>query len=595
MTHLSFRRLPWRLSLWALAVVAVVAGGAGVYAIVTDMTDVANVHQPVAQHIDQDELNAIPDQFERFSEAFEVGDVLFATQFNALDGSGANVGNGQRFTRVPRADLRGNGQWRNHTPFRVTGPNAQGCFECHEQPFEDGSGTAAQNVHRDPFRTGVLGQFIERNTPHFFGSGGLQRLAEEMSDELDADLERVRAAACADGSRTFSTRLDAKGVDFGVLAARRSSPSSNPCAVTFNTEQVSGVNFAPPPDNPTGDPALFVAPFQWKGSVNFLRDFNRGAAHNELGMQSVEIVGNDVDGDFDGIRNEMTIGDQTALAVYIGSQPRPTTLLELNSLGLLDPALTSTQIATINRGRVVFDEVGCDSCHRFSLTINTPIFSEPSQNPAYRDGAAFPAGQSTAAEGVTPQNAVRMNLTTDHPDNHIPRPGGGTFNLGSFRRDSAGRAVVELLGDLKRHRMGPRLAEPVNEIAGDDVTPLPPDPRNRMFPDTFMTENLWGAGSTSPYMHDGRATTLAEAILEHAAPGDTVSEARGARSAYLQRSTSDKRALIAFLENQVLFKIEEEEAAAIAARPSARTLTSADGKQRVVKIAPKGFRIVLPE
>ena len=30
-----------------------------------------------------------------------------------------------------------------------------------------------------------------------------------------------------------------------------------------------------------------------------------------------------------------------------------------------------------------------------------------------------------------------------------------------------------------------------------------------------MTENLWGVGSTAPYMHDGRATTLAEAILEH--------------------------------------------------------------------------------
>jgi hypothetical protein len=594
MTHLSYRRLFPRRSLWALAVmVALLAGGAGVYAIVTDMTDVALVHEPVAQHIDQEELNAIPGQFDRFIEAFEVGDLLFATQFNALDGSGANVGNGQRFTRVPRADLRGAGQWRNHTPFRVTGPNAQGCFECHEQPFEDGSGTAAQNVHRDAFRTGVIGQFIERNTPHFFGSGAVQRLAEEMSDDLDADLERVRAAACADGSRSFSTRLDSKGVDFGVLSARRTG--TNPCRVAFDTTQVSGVNFAPPVDNPTGDPALFVTPFQWKGSVGFLRDFNRGASHNELGMQAVEIVGDDVDGDFDGIANEMTIGDQTALAVYIGGQPRPTTLLELNSLGLLDPALSSTQIANINRGRVVFDEVGCDTCHRFSMTINTPIFSEPSQNPAFRDGATFPAGQSTAAEGVTPQNAVRMNLTTDHPDNHIPRPGGGTFNLGTFRRDSSGRAIVELLGDLKRHRMGPRLAEPVNEIAGDDVTPLPPDPRNRMFPDTFMTENLWGVGSTAPYLHDGRATTLAEAILEHAAPGDTVSEARGSRSAYLQRSASDKRALIAFLENQVLFKIEEEEEGVAAARPSAQLLKASDGKRRVVKIAPKGFRIVLPE
>ena len=90
----------------------------------------------------------------RSTEAFELGDELFGAQFNALDGSGANVGRGQRFTRVPRADLNGPTEWKSHFPPAVTGPNAQGCFECHEQPFEDGSGTAAQNVHRDPFRTG---------------------------------------------------------------------------------------------------------------------------------------------------------------------------------------------------------------------------------------------------------------------------------------------------------------------------------------------------------------------------------------------------------------------------------------------------------
>ncbi len=47
----------------------------------------------------------------RSTEAFELGDELFGTQFNALDGSGANVGRGQRFTRVPRADLKGPTEW----------------------------------------------------------------------------------------------------------------------------------------------------------------------------------------------------------------------------------------------------------------------------------------------------------------------------------------------------------------------------------------------------------------------------------------------------------------------------------------------------
>ncbi len=46
----------------------------------------------------------------------------------------------------------------------------------------------------------------------------------------------------------------------------------------------------------------------------------------------------------------MTIGDQTALAIYLAAQPRPTTLLELNSLGLLEPALTTAQNLADQRG-----------------------------------------------------------------------------------------------------------------------------------------------------------------------------------------------------------------------------------------------------
>jgi hypothetical protein len=138
----------------------------------------------------------------------------------------------------------------------------------------------------------------------------------------------------------------------------------------------------------------------------------------------------------------------------------------------------------------------------------------------------------------------------------------------------------------------------VNEIAGDDVTPIPLSPRNRHTPDTFLTENLWGVGSTAPYMHDGRATTLAEAILEHAVSStDTASEARASRSAYLSRSTFDKQALIAFLENLVLFKIEEEEEGSLTLAEATRALITAPrGPRQVVKIAPKGFRIrVNPE
>ncbi len=160
------------------------------WAIVTDFRNVDDVHDAVAVHADQRALNALSADAE-FDEAFELGDELFGTAFNALDGGGANVGQGQRYTRTPRSDLKGQGEWFNHTPFRVTGPNAAGCFECHDTPFEDGAGTPAGNVHRDPFRTGLVGQFVQRNTPHVFAPGAIQRLAEEMTDGLSADQNRL--------------------------------------------------------------------------------------------------------------------------------------------------------------------------------------------------------------------------------------------------------------------------------------------------------------------------------------------------------------------------------------------------------------------
>jgi hypothetical protein len=83
--------------------------------------------QPAASHVDQAELNDLVRSgkgSEAFHEAFEDGDELFETVFHAVDGVGANVGKGERFTRTPRADLAGPGEWARHVPSRETGPNA---------------------------------------------------------------------------------------------------------------------------------------------------------------------------------------------------------------------------------------------------------------------------------------------------------------------------------------------------------------------------------------------------------------------------------------------------------------------------------------
>jgi CxxC motif-containing protein (DUF1111 family) len=297
------------------------------------------------------------------------------------------------------------------------------------------------------------------------------------------------------------------------------------------------------------DPDLVVRPFQWKGSVAFLRDFNRGAAHNELGMQAVEIVGDGIDGDGDEMVDELGVGDATALAVYLAAQPRPTTRLELSRLGLI-PALSRAEREAIARGERAFATIGCADCHVPRLPIDDPVFHEPSLHPAYRD-AAFPAGQDPVARGVSPELAVRFDLTRDQPDNQIRDKRGRVIHrLGSLARDARGRAQADLYGDLRRHDLGPDLAESIDEVGtGASV---------------FLTENLWGVGSTAPYLHDGRATTLTEATLAHAGDSQT------SRDAFVALAEAEQKDVIAFMENLVLFKLPEEAAEPAAPAPHPR-------------------------
>jgi CxxC motif-containing protein (DUF1111 family) len=108
--------------------------------------------------------------------------------------------------------------------------------------------------------------------------------------------------------------------------------------------------------------------------------------------------------------------------------------------------------------------------------------------------------------------------------------------LGSFVRDAQGHAVVTLFGDLRRHDMGSGDAEEVDEAGTGKAV--------------FMTENLWGVGSTAPYMHDGRSASITEAILEHGG------EALTSRNNFATGSTTSQQHLVTFLKNNVLFKSE---------------------------------------
>jgi hypothetical protein len=342
--------------------------------------------------------------------------------------------------------------------------------------------------------------------------GALQLLAEEATGELKQIRDKAGSRARVTGRPVRASLTTTNNVDYGFIVV---DPSG-----TVNVDGVRGV-----------DSDLVVKPFQWKGSFASVRAFVRDALENEIGMQPVETVGENNDLDRDGVADEFSVEQVTALTVYQAAQPRPATLIELNRR---DPAafpLTNAEKFSITAGEQLFSQTGCAGCHRPALRLKSSVFREPSRSPDYRD-ATFPSGANPVGAGLDPARPVSFDLTAHTDPSGLP-----------FESDGRGGAMIRLFGDLKRHDMGPGLAESIDEKGtGASV---------------WRTRELWGVGSTGPWLHDGRATTLREAILLHGG------EAQESRDQFAALRQNDQSQVIKFLQNLVLFKAEPAEEAQV--------------------------------
>lgn len=94
---------------------------------------------------------------------------------------------------------------------------------------------------------------------------------------------------------------------------------------------------------------------------------------------------------------------------------------------------------------------------------------------------------------------------------------------------------VEAYSDLLLHDMGAGLADGLHFGA---IGPGGIDSRSE-----FRTQPLWGVRLHGPFLHDGRAETLEEAVLFHGG------EAQASRDDFAALSAHDRRAVLSFLEH----------------------------------------------
>ncbi|MCC7421464.1 MAG: c-type cytochrome [Planctomycetaceae bacterium] len=102
--------------------------------------------------------------------------------------------------------------------------------------------------------------------------------------------------------------------------------------------------------------------------------------------------------------------------------------------------------------------------------------------------------------------------------------------------------VTGIYSDLLLHDMGQTLS-----AGGSYNDPPIPDPDEFVSAPAkqseWRTPPLWGVADAAPYMHDGRAATLEEAIRAHTGQGDP------ARTAFTQLALEEQKQLVLFLKS----------------------------------------------
>jgi hypothetical protein len=480
------RRAIIGVSLAGLAVaVALPVSGQNMLAPIFEVSSVVGDERRLTAHLDQAALEAgrVP-----FQKIVAHGKALFDMPFTEADGQGRPTQNGvfPPASRTPRA-LPDNFN-------RVSGPDADSCSGCHNKPRSGGGGDNVANVFvlgqrfsffDDPTQQdenglaapGTLSAAAnERNTLGMFGSGAIEMLAREMTADLLSIRQKAIQQAAAGTSVTLP--LTTKGVSFGAITAHPDG--------SVDTSAVEGV-----------DPDLIIRPFHQKGVVISLREFTNNAYPHHHGMQPVERFGLNTDPDGDGVINELSVGDITAVSIYQAQLAIPGQVIPRNRV-----------IANaIKRGEKLFNQIGCSSCHIPELKLNNPVYSEPNPyNPPFN------------LQTSQVQRLVKFDLTRQGELPRLERRGQG--------------AIVRAFTDLKRHDLG---NDPL--IANEKVIQAGV-PTN-----VFITKKLWGFYSEPHFLHNGRATTVTQAILAHGG------EAATARGNFQSLPDADRRAVIEFLKS----------------------------------------------
>ena len=379
------------------------------------------------------------------------------------------------------------------------GLDGTSCRGCHFSGGPDGAGSGSQLalLRGDGER---LSTASLRDPPPLMGAGPLMLLAQQLSATLQAQRDQCLSIARIQ-ARQVTRPLSAQGISFGALSCQ---PTGE-----VDSAEVRGVSSD-----------LQLRPFGWKGRHHDLALLSDEALQLHHGLQSGARIsrywgderarrrylgaGGRYDPDEDGVQGELRGAQSALLGAYLSLLPVPSIRPPKDFSAQLDWAA----------GRAHFTDTGCAECHRPRLWV---IPGPLTFSIGGRDTGEIQLPRVPAADGAgAPEPQPRRLDFAPAVGARIPRG----IPLFAFT-------------DLRRHKMGPALAEPRSESPPDGSDPIPGD--------QWRTPALWGLADSAPYLHDGRAQTIEEAILAHGG------EAEESRRRYLALALEERGALRLFL------------------------------------------------
>jgi CxxC motif-containing protein (DUF1111 family) len=233
-----------------------------------------------------------------------------------------------------------------------------------------------------------------------------------------------------------------------------------------------------------------IGKFGWKAQKSTLREFTLAACANELGLDvpghAQPVVPYEAHEKPKG--HDMTDKEADALVAFVKNLPAP----------IEETPSDENAAKVIEEGKKLFESVGCAVCHKQDMGDAKGVYSDL----LLHDMGEHLQASGSYGSSFTPQ---------EFDPNANPAPAAPSTGPGPAQGEGSALTPTDNSDPLQPGEAGNQPAQPQAAAQPSQVQPAASG--------EWRTPPLWGLRDSAPYLHDGRAATIEQAIAIHGGEG----------------------------------------------------------------------------